>query len=160
MKRLKFLSVIAVLATLVTSTGRAQASGHDGHDIDGAWMATWTFTRSSVPFVPVGYSFSALHAFHLGGTLTSVDDDFFDSTGVGVWERTADRRYKFAFAFFVADDQNPGHAAALVGHVTAHITYDAHKGRWVGTFRSTLNDRNGNVIGEFAGGVLANRMIL
>jgi hypothetical protein len=160
MKRFKCLSVIAVLATLVTTNVKGQPSGHDGHDIDGAWRATWTFTKSSVPFVPVGFSFSALHAFHAGGTLTSVDDDFFDSTGIGAWERTDERKYKFAFAFFAADDQNPGHAAAFVGYVTAHVTYDARQGRWAGTFRSTLKDRNGNVIGEFAGDVVANRMAL
>ena len=159
MKRLTFLSVIALLTTLVTNTVSAQPSGHEGRDIEGAWLATWTFTKSSVPFVPVGYSFSALHAFHAGGTLTSVDDDFFDSTGIGAWERTDERKYKFAFDFFVADDQTPGHAAALVGYVTARITYNPHQGRWVGTFRSTLKDRNGNVIGEFAGDVVANRIV-
>jgi hypothetical protein len=158
MKPLTLLSVVAVLATLVTGNANAQASGLDGRDIDGAWIATWTFTKSSVPFVPVGFSFSALHAFHAGGTLTSVDDDLFDSSGIGVWERTDERKYKFAFTFFVADDQSPGHAAALVGFVTARITYDPRQSGWVGTFRSTLKDRNGNVIGEFGGDVVANRM--
>src|SRR5438034_9913741 len=105
MKRLALISALVALTAVAMNTVRADSP--EGHRIEGAWTATWTFTRSSLPFVPVGSGFSALHAFHRGGALTSVDDDFFDSTGVGAWTETGERKYRFAFDFFVADDQSP-----------------------------------------------------
>jgi len=156
MKRLALISALVALTAVAMNTVRADSP--EGHRIEGAWTATWTFTRSSLPFVPVGSGFSALHAFHRGGMLTSVDDDFFDSTGVGAWTETGERKYRFAFDFFVADDQSPSHSAPLVGHVVGTIRYDAALDRWSGTFQSALRDRAGNVVGEFAGTVVAARI--
>jgi hypothetical protein len=158
MKRIAIASVLAVVVALLTT--RADAEPSDGRLIEGAWTAAWTFTASSVPFVPVGSGFSALHAFHRGGTVTSVDDDFFDSTGVGAWTETGERRFRFGIHFFLADDQSPSHSAPLVGDVVATVKFDPSQDRWSGTFRSTLRDRSGTVIGEFAGTVVAERLAL
>ncbi len=155
MKRPPLLSIVSILTTILTTAESAQAAGRD---IEGAWTARWTFTQSSIPSLPPGAGFDALHAFHKGGTVTSVDDDFFDSTGVGEWESTGSRRYTFRIAFFIADEQSPSHTAAFISHVTASVTYDPGQDRWNGTFRSALYDREGHVLAEFAGSVAATRL--
>src|SRR5437773_995863 len=105
MKRLVLLSIVGILACL-TIPAHAQVSDKD---IEGAWVARWTFAESSIPSLPPGAGFNALHAFHQGGTVTSVDDDFFDSPGVGEWQSKGRGAYTFAIAFFAADDQSPSH---------------------------------------------------
>ena len=58
-------------------------------------------------------------------------------------------------------ERGPGTRAYFDAHATLGtfgVRYDAALDRWSGTFQAALRDRAGNVVGEFAGTVVAARI--
>ena len=124
----------------VSKQARSQLSGVgvQGHVLEG----TWRFTATRVGLTPP--TFTGFVTFAAGGSVVEINP-LNQSTGVGVWTKLSDHRYRWTFSRFRF---NPAGVAVATATVVETDTLGQDAETFEGTSAVEIRDLDGNMIGS------------
>lgn len=109
-----------------------------GHGIEGTWRLTVTRVGLTPP------TFTGFVTFAAGGSVVEVNP-INQSTGVGVWTKLGDHRYRWVFTRFRF---NPAGVAVATASAVETDTVGQDAETFEGTSTVEIRDLDGNVIGS------------
>jgi hypothetical protein len=136
--------VISVIALNAAAFGQSVDSNSSRRSIEGTWKVTVTPGPAPVPLPP---SIESFVTYIPGGGLTEIDNlavpGSTATTGVGAWEHTRGREYKFSFVKYQFTSQGLNNGSV---RIIETFVLHRHKDEYTGVGRIEVLSPTGAVV--------------